>query len=140
MANYKEYRIGVDNNIVNLQQVETTKQSETVASSSQPKAPEHIGKLIAVEAGRKAFNYAVQNYGKLTGDDLGKQQIGDVVNIAGMIGLAAASPIGAFAVGVKVTTSLIDRAIDVSQSRRTSKAMQSRLGVSRGGSRYGANN
>lgn len=141
MAKYKEYRIAVDNNVINLKLSDAGELIETTpkTTAAVPKK-DSVSKLIAVEAGRRSANYAIKNYGNLTGDEIGQQQLSETINMIGMAALAFSSPVGAFAVGAKITGDLVDRAINVNKSRRASRTMQTRLGINHGGSRYGSRN
>lgn len=136
MANYKEYRIAVDNNIVNLEQVETERKDAVATDASiLPKKKDSVSKLVAVDAVKKAANYAVQNYGNLTGDTLGQTAINEAVGLIGMGAMAMTGPVGLVAVGVQVGLTFANRGIEVAKSRNVSKSIRTRLGIVNGGSR-----
>lgn len=136
MANYKEYRIAIDNNLVGIERVDPgtgTLPSEAVSGES--KSQSGVSKAIAVHMGQKAFQYMVSNYGELTGNYYAQEQINAALQITGMIGMAATGLVGAIVVGAQLAVMGIDRAIEVNTSRRTSRVLQERYGIALGGSR-----
>lgn len=143
MANYKEYRIAVDNNIVNLERVDSAAKerivSDTRTASDAITSPStqqnNISKLIAIDAAKRAANFAAQNYGNLTGDGIGQTQLNEAIGFAGMIGMAATGPLGMAAAGMQLGLIAANRFIDVSKSRNVSKTMQARMGIISGGRR-----
>lgn len=136
MANYKEYRIAVDNNIVGIEQVNQTSPATRDPAIAKPKEKkDSISKVIAIDMAKKAITFAIQNYGNLNGDYLRQQQINDMVSIGGMLATAATGPVGMAVVGAQVTIAAINRIIDVKKSRVASKMMETRLGIANRGSR-----
>lgn len=108
MAEIKEYKLKVTNEVVGLEQIGIAKPGEPIdpakASEKLEKetAASGVGKTIAIRMGQQALSYAIGNYGNLTGDYVTQERIQAGIE---MIGLATTmitgGPIGiAFGVGV----------------------------------------
>lgn len=91
--------------------------------------------LALIQAGKSALNYAISNYGELTGDYYTQEMINSIIQVVGMGVTAMSSTLGAVGVGVQLSLSGINRLIDVKKSKIKSKNMQERLGISFSGSR-----
>lgn len=76
------------------------------------KADKGASRTIAAFMGKQALNYAVSNYGNLTGDYIAQANIQGVIEIGGIIAMAFTGPVGVVAsigaVGVKVVSQQID--------------------------------
>ena len=140
VADYKEYRISINNNLVGLEKVTEQKeliQPENVQAARTEALAEKTAKMgstskaIAIHMGRQALSYAVSNYGNLTGDYIGQTRINEGLEVAGLIGMAASGWVGAAAAGGSVVIKAVNRYVDVKKSEIQSKAMRIRTGASR---------
>lgn len=140
MADYKEYRISINNNLVGLERVTEQKeliQPENVQAARTEALAEKTAKMgstskaIAIHMGRQALSYAVSNYGNLTGDYIGQTRINEGLEIAGLIGMAASGWVGAAAAVGSVVIKAVNRYVDVKKSEIQSNAMRIRTGASR---------
>ena len=85
--------------------------------------------------GKQAAQYAINNYGNLTGDYVTQENIGGALEVAGLIGMMATGPLGIAAAAASVGVKVASRAIDVRKSQIQSDAFRSRVGLTNGGSR-----
>ena len=140
VADYKEYRISINNNLVGLERVAEQKeliQPENVQAARTEALAEKTAKMgstskaIAIHMGRQALSYAVSNYGNLTGDYIGQTRINEGLEIAGLIGMAASGWVGAAAAVGSVVIKAVNRYVDVKKSEIQSNAMRIRTGASR---------
>lgn len=140
VADYKEYRISINNNLVGLERVTEQKeliQPENVQAARTEALAEKTAKMgstskaIAIHMGRQALSYAVSNYGNLTGDYIGQTRINEGLEIAGLIGMAASGWVGAAAAVGSVVIKAVNRYVDVKKSEIQSNAMRIRTGASR---------
>lgn len=113
----------------NPQQAE--KKTEKTATSGG------TAKSIGVYLGKQALQYATSNYGDLTGDYIGQAWVTEGIEFAGMIGVAASSPMGAVAVGVSLTKKAIDNSIAIKKANQETAQLRERVGgvLSSGGRR-----
>ena len=91
--------------------------------------------LGLIHLGKQAVQYGISNYGNLTGDTIGQQQINAVLEVAGIVAMAAQGPLGMIAAAGVVGFKIADRAIDIEKSKIISRNMQQRTGITFGGSR-----
>lgn len=140
VADYKEYRISINNNLVGLERVTEQKeliQPENVQAARTEALAEKTAKMgstskaIAIHMGRQALSYAVSNYGNLTGDYIGQTRINEGLEIAGLIGMAASGWVGAAAAVGSVAIKAVNRYVEVKKSEIQSNAMRIRTGASR---------
>lgn len=140
VADYKEYRISINNNLVGLERVTEQKeliQPENVQAARTEALAEKTAKMgstskaIAIHMGRQALSYAVSNYGNLTGDYIGQTRINEGLEVAGLIGMAASGWVGAAAAVGSVVIKAVNRYVDVKKSEIQSNAMRIRTGASR---------
>ena len=133
----KEYKIKVDNEIVGLEQIEaeTTPAQTEDKLKKESKKGDSVGKLVAIQMGKQAAQYAINNYGNLTGDYVTQENIGGALEVAGLIGMMATGPLGIAAAAASVGVKVASRAIDVRKSQIQSDAFRSRVGLTNGGSR-----
>lgn len=140
VADYKEYRISINNNLVGLEKVTEQKeliQPENVQAARTEALAEKTAKMgstskaIAIHMGRQALSYAVSNYGNLTGDYIGQTRINEGLEVAGLIGMAASGWVGAAAAVGSVVIKAVNRYVDVKKSEIQSNAMRIRTGASR---------
>ena len=88
-----------------------------------------------IQMGKSALSYATSNYGNITGDTIGQQQLNEMISVAGMIATASTGTLGLIAAGTQLAISGVNRFVDIQQSRVASRNMQARYGISLGGSR-----
>ena len=140
MADYKEYRISINNNLVGLERVteqkelihpENVQAARTEALAEKTAKMGSTSKAIAIHMGRQALSYAVSNYGNLTGDYIGQTRINEGLEVAGLIGMAASGWVGAAAAVGSVVIKAVNRYVDVKKSEIQSNAMRIRTGASR---------
>lgn len=99
-------------------------------------AKDNVGKIIAMQMGQKAAQFALQNYGNLTGDNMGQQQLNDALGVFGMGAMALYGGLpGVAMVAAQIAITGINRYVEIEKSRITSKNMQARVGITIGGSR-----
>lgn len=133
---HKEYVIKVDNNIVNLNHTEVSGRDPQIIQSFNNRQESKISELMAIHFKEKIGEFAIQNYGNITGDITGQQLLNDANSLKRMIGMAASSPIGLVLVGTELGVRTLNRFADIHKSRINAAAMQARLGITNGGSRY----
>lgn len=141
MADYKEYRISINNNLVGLERVTEQKeliQPENVQAARTEALAEKTAKMgstskaIAIHMGKQALSYAVSNYGNLTGDYIGQARINETLEVAGLIGMAVAGGwVGVAAAVGSVAIKAVNRYVEVKKSEIQSNAMRIRTGASR---------
>jgi hypothetical protein len=85
--------------------------------------------------GKQALSYGLSNYGDLTGDHIGQTRLNEGLEVAGLVGMALSSPVGAIAALGSVGIKAANRYIDVKKSEIASEALRQRVGLSRSGSR-----
>lgn len=137
----KEYKISIQNQIVGLERVETeqpqvqapmqSQSAQTEALASKTSKFGSASKAIAIHMGKQALNYALSNYGNLTGDYIAQARISETLELAGLIAMAASGPVGMVAAAGNVAIKAFNRYIDVRKSEIQSNAMRIRTGASR---------
>lgn len=137
----KEYKISIQNQIVGLERVETeqpqvqapmqSQSAQTEALASKTSKFGSASKAIAIHMGKQALNYALSNYGNLTGDHITQARISETLELAGLIAMAASGPVGMVAAAGNVAIKAFNRYIDVRKSEIQSNAMRIRTGESR---------
>lgn len=103
---------------------------KTAASGSS------VAKIVGIQLGKKALQYATSNYGNLTGDYIGQAQISEGLEIAGYVGIIAASPIlGTAAVATSIGIKAINRTVEIKKQRQEVEILSARTGrvISGGG-------
>lgn len=112
----KEIVIKVDHTLKGDTDVtqETTETQDAQASTERvkKKADKSPSKTIAMYMSKQALNYAVSNYGNLTGDYIAQANIQGTIEIGGIVAMAFTGPVGVVAsigaVGIKVASQQID--------------------------------
>jgi hypothetical protein len=138
----KEYKISIDNNLVGLEQVGQSASQEVKSPIGDQNAKAEalaektskfgsISKAIAVQMGKQALNYALSNYGSLTGDYITQNKISEMLEVGSLIAMAASGWVGAAAAIGAVAVKAVNRYVDVKKSEIQSNAMQIRTGGSR---------
>ena len=96
-----EYKIKIDNEIVGLEKVNVATDPQrqlapdkAAEALKQQASMSGVGKTIAITLGKQALNYAVSNYGNLTGDYVTQQNIQAGIEIASTVALLASGPVG----------------------------------------------
>lgn len=105
--------------------------SNQVASPQTPqtkKSPNMSGAIAAMMA-KKAIQYGVQNYGNLTGDYVTQANITGLIEVGGLIGMAATGPIGVAAALSSVAIQVASLEIDRSKQRQVVNFMRERTGT-----------
>lgn len=140
VADYKEYRISINNNLVGLEKVteqkelihpENVQAARTEALAEKTAKMGSTSKAIAIHMGRQALNYALSNYGNLTGDHITQARISETLELAGLIAMAASGPVGMVAAAGNVAIKAFNRYIDVRKSEIQANALKVRTGGSR---------
>lgn len=137
----KEYKISIQNQIVGLERVETeqpqvqapmqSQSAQTEALASKTSKFGSASKAIAIHMGKQALNYALSNYGNLTGDHITQARISETLELAGLIAMAASGPVGMVAAAGNVAIKAFNRYIDVRKSEIQANALKVRTGGSR---------
>lgn len=88
-----------------------------------------VSKVIAIQMGKKALNYGIQNYANLTGDYIGQANIGSIIEIASLAAMAAAGPVGIASAVASVTVKSVSYGIDMAKKRREVEFLRERTGM-----------
>lgn len=126
--------VGVDTSSIGAEDA-TEKQKRVTKTAADGMG---IAKLVGVQIGKKALQYATSNYGNLTGDYITQTHITEGLEIGGYVGMIAARPLlGTIAVATTVGIKAVNRAIEVRKSEQEAIVLRERVGdiISSGGRR-----
>lgn len=136
-----EYRIPIQAEIKVLKQ-EGNAQSPTPAQDpNTPQLPSNastiventqnsVVKTMAVQMGRQALQYALSNYGNLTGDYVGQSNISAGIEIGSLALMSmTGGVVGALAAIGALTVKNLNYYLDVKKSENQARAMRERVGL-----------
>ena len=140
MADEKIIKVKIENTVRvegGAQSPEQSITSETVPAKNvdnlakNAKNGNSLAKSLAVQYGKQVANYALSNYGNLTGDYAGQRSINAGIELAGMALTIAANPIfGGITAGLTIATKVgeyyLERAkhdLQVSQLRERTQTL-----------------
>jgi len=131
----KEYRIKIDNELIGLERVGT----EPAQSQDPSKAAERleretsssgIGKTIAITMGRQALNYAISNYGNLTGDYVTQERIQAGIEIFSTITMMITGGVPGIIIGAgSIALKAVSQQIDITKRNREVDLLRMRTGT-----------
>lgn len=96
---------------------------------TKEKEKENPAKAIAAYMGKQAANYAVSNYGNLTGDYIAQANIQGTIEVAGLMALAVTGPVGAVAAGAGLALRAASKTIDISKQNQQTAYLRERTGM-----------
>jgi len=133
-----EYRITAE---MELLQTNTDKspspQSKATPEQTQKKIAKEAGneasgsvsKVVAIQVGKRALQYGIQNYGNLTGDYVGQANISAGLQVAGLVAMALQGPVGIAAAAVSLGTQALSYGIDMNKRNREAQFLRERVGM-----------
>lgn len=105
---------------------QTTKKLTKEASNE---ASESVSKVVAIQMGKQALQYGIQNYGNLTGDYVTQANISAGLQVAGLVAMASQGPVGIAAAVVSLGTQALSYGIDVANRNREAQFLRERVGM-----------
>lgn len=105
---------------------QTTKKLVKEASNE---ASESVSKVVAIQVGKQALQYGIQNYGNLTGDYVGQANISAGLQVAGLVAMASQGPVGIAAAAVSLGTQALSYGIDMNKRNRETQFLRERTGM-----------
>lgn len=108
---------------------------EAQGSVQSPRSGMGAVGAVVVNQAKNAITYGVSNYGNLTGDYVTQANINAIIEIGGLIGMAATGPAGAIAAVGSVALKVTDYYLDQSRKRREVDFLRQRVGMTNGRSR-----
>jgi len=134
MAN-KEYVIKVDLNVDSTesssgQPTSTVQDAEKDTNRTKKKSKDSVSKAVAMQMAKQAANYAVSNYGNLTGDYIAQANIQGAIELGGMIGLAATGPVGAAVAFTGLMLKVASEQTEIYKKNLATSNLRERTGMS----------
>ncbi len=108
---------------------------EAQGSVQSPRSGKGAVGAVVVNQAKNAITYGVSNYGNLTGDYVTQANINAIIEIGGLIGMAATGSVGAIAATGSVALKVADYYLDQSRMRREVDFLRQRVGMIDGRSR-----
>lgn len=105
---------------------QTTKKLTKEASNE---ASESVSKVVAIQMGKQALQYGIQNYGNLTGDYVTQANISAGLQVAGLVAMASQGPVGIAAAAVSLGTQALSYSIDMNKRNREAQFLRERVGM-----------
>lgn len=105
---------------------QTTKKLTKEASNE---ASESVSKVVAIQMGKQALQYGIQNYGNLTGDYVRQANISAGLQVAGLVAMASQGPVGIAAAVVSLGTQTLSYGIDMNNRNREAQFLRERVGM-----------
>ena len=105
---------------------QTTKKLTKEASNE---ASESVSKVVAIQVGKQALQYGIQNYGNLTGDYVRQANISAGLQVAGLVAMASQGPVGIAAAAVSLGTQVLSYGIDMNKRNREAQFLRERVGM-----------
>lgn len=133
MSSYKGYKVRISNDELSYQEQVKRDFSGSLDEVERIENPREAqagaGKAVIAHLGKQAAQYAIGNYGNLTGDYITQAKLSGVVELAGMAALAFSSPVGAVAAVGSLAIQTANHFIDIEKSRQESDFLRIRTGM-----------
>lgn len=100
-----------------------------LAKEASNEASGSVSKVVAIQVGKRALQYGIQNYGNLTGDYVGQANISAGLQVAGLVAMALQGPVGIAAAAVSLGTQALSYGIDMSKRNREAQFLRERTGM-----------
>lgn len=130
----KEYVIKVDlsvdtNDSSTGQTTNQIQDAEKDTNRTKKNSKDNASKAIAAYMGKQAANYAVSNYGNLTGDYIAQANIQGAIELGGMIGLAFTGPLGAAVALTGIALKAAAEQTEIYKSNLATSNLRERVGM-----------
>lgn len=99
-----------------------------LAKEASNEASGSVSKVVAIQVGKRALQYGIQNYGNLTGDYVGQANISAGLQVAGLVAMALQGPVGIAAAAVSLGTQALSYGIDMNKRNREAQFLRERVG------------
>lgn len=100
-----------------------------LAKEASNEASGSVSKVVAIQVGKRALQYGIQNYGNLTGDYVGQANISAGLQVAGLVAMALQGPVGIAAAAVSLGTQALSYGIDMNKRNREAQFLRERVGM-----------
>ena len=100
-----------------------------LAKEASNEASGSVSKVVAIQVGKRALQYGIQNYGNLTGDYVGQANISAGLQVAGLVAMALQGPVGIAAAAVSLGTQALSYSIDMNKRNREAQFLRERVGM-----------
>jgi len=100
-----------------------------LAKEASNEASGSVSKVVAIQVGKRALQYGIQNYGNLTGDYVGQANISAGLQVAGLVAMALQGPVGIAAAAVSLGTQALSYGIDMNKRNREAQFLRERTGM-----------
>jgi len=100
-----------------------------LANEASNEASGSVSKVVAIQVGKRALQYGIQNYGNLTGDYVGQANISAGLQVAGLVAMALQGPVGIAAAAVSLGTQALSYGIDMNKRNREAQFLRERTGM-----------
>ncbi len=88
-----------------------------------------VGNAVVVGVATKALQFGLSNYGNLTGDYITQSKIEGIIEMGGLITMAATGPIGATTAIMALTLKEVNRQIDITKKNQATDLLRQRTGM-----------
>lgn len=110
----------------NIPQLPSNASTQSIVENTQ----NSVVKTMAVQMGRQALQYALSNYGNLTGDYVGQSNISAGIEIGSLALMTiTGGAVGALAAIGALTVKNLNYYLDVKKSENQARAMRERVGL-----------
>lgn len=100
-----------------------------LAKEASNEASGSVSKVVAIQVGKRALQYGIQNYGNLTGDYVTQANISAGLQVAGLVAMALQGPVGIAAAAVSLGTQALSYGIDMNKRNREAQFLRERVGM-----------
>lgn len=100
-----------------------------LAKEASNEASGSVSKVVAIQVGKRALQYGIQNYGNLTGDYVTQANISAGLQVAGLVAMASQGPVGIAAAAVSLGTQALSYGIDMNKRNREAQFLRERTGM-----------
>lgn len=105
------------------QEIKETKKAEP------ENAKQGVGKTIAAYMGKQALQFAISNFGDLTGSYVSQSNLNSMIEWGGTIAMAATGPMGIAAAAVGTAVKLAGYGINTSKQNQQTSYLRGRVGM-----------
>lgn len=88
-----------------------------------------VSKIIAIQMGKQALQYGIQNFANLTGDYITQSNIGTAIQVTSLVAMASQGPVGIAAAAVSLGTQALNYGIDMNKRNREAQFLRERVGT-----------